>query len=219
MGREDRTDRSYIEKIIREVLEKENRTFGKVQEPVPVGVSNRHVHLTRQHLDILFGKGYQLQKLKDLSQPGQFAAKECVTLIGQKSTIQNVRILGPERSQSQVELLMSDTFALGLRAVVRESGNLGGSESIYIAGPKGFVFLEEGAIVAKRHIHMTPEEASQRGLKDRDLVKVRVGKDRAVILEETVVRVSPDFRTELHIDIDEANSCEARNGMMAEVLI
>ena len=114
---------------------------------------------------------------------------------------------------------MSDTFALGLRAVVRESGNLGGSESIYIAGPKGFVFLEEGAIVAKRHIHMTPEEASQRGLKDRDLVKVRVGKDRAVILEETVVRVSPDFRTELHIDIDEANSCEARNGMMAEVLI
>ena len=219
MGRGDKTDRDYIEQIIREILAGERDTPIKMREPVPVGVSNRHVHLTREHLDILFGKGYQLQKLKDLSQPGQFAAKECVTLIGQKSTIQNVRILGPERRQSQVELLMSDTFSLGLRAVVRESGNLAGSEGIYIAGPKGFVFLKEGAIVAKRHIHMTPEEAAKRGLKDQDLVKVRVGKDRAVVLEETVVRVSQDFRTELHIDIDEANSCEARNGMMAEILI
>ncbi len=209
MRETEQIDRREVEKIVKQVL---------AQGTVPVGVSNRHVHLSREHLEILFGKGYQLQKLKDLSQPGQFAAKECVTLIGQKSTIQNVRILGPERERSQVELLMSDTYALGIRAVVRESGNLAGSESIYIAGPKGFVFLEEGAIVAKRHIHMTPEEARGRGLKDKDRVLVRLGRERAVVLEETVVRVSPEFQTELHIDIDEANSCEAKNGMIAEIL-
>lgn len=186
---------------------------------IAVGISNRHVHLSQEDLELLFGKDYQLEKAKDLSQPGQYAAKECVTLIGNKSTIQNVRILGPCRKKSQVELLMSDTYALGIRAVIRESGDLDGSEGIYVAGPKGFVHLSEGAIVARRHIHMEPEEALIRGLKNEQIVKVKLGGERAVILEETVVRVSSGFKAELHIDIDEANACGAKNGMTAQIII
>lgn len=188
-------------------------------DSITVGISNRHVHLSQEDLEILFGKDYQLEIAKNLSQPGQYAAKECVTIIGNKSTIQNVRILGPCRKKSQVELLMSDTYALGIRAVVRESGDLGGSEGIYVAGPKGFVHLSEGAIVARRHIHMEPEEALIRGLKNEQIVKVKLGGERAVILEETVVRVSSGFKAELHIDIDEANACGAKNGMTAQIII
>lgn len=185
---------------------------------VPVGVSARHVHVCREHLDILFGKGYELTKKKDLM-GGQFAAEECVTVVGAKlSSIEKVRILGPLRAESQVEVSKTDAIKLGLNAPVRESGKIKGSAPITLVGPKGSVTLAEGCIVAKRHIHMSPEEALKFGLKDNSVVDVKIPGERGGIMSGVQVRVHSTYTLEMHIDTDEANSFGIPCGAKLEVV-
>lgn len=175
------------------------------EERIPIGVSARHVHLCQADLESLFGKGYELKKKKDLM-GGQFAAQECVTLIGTKlRAIENVRILGPVRKQSQVEVAQTDAIKLGVKAPVRLSGDLAGSAPIALVGPKGVVYLKEGCIVAKRHIHMAPADAERFGVKDKQVVKVRFESGRGGTFEDVPIRVDPTFDLEMHIDTDEAN--------------
>lgn len=188
---------------------------------VPVGVSNRHVHLCARDFEALFGaEGARggLTKLRDLSQPGQFAAKELVSLVGPKGGIYGVRVLGPLRSKTQVEVSRTDGFALGISPPVRDSGDLEGSAPITLVGPAGAVSLKEGAIIATRHIHMGPQEASQWGLRDGDRVEVEVTGARGLVFREVLVRVSDNFRLEMHVDTDEANAALLRNGDMVKVV-
>lgn len=181
-------------------------------DPIPLGVSNRHLHLSAADLAVLFGAGYELTQLKPLSQPGQFAAKETVTVVGPRGAIESVRVLGPVRKQSQVELLRSDCFRLGIQAPLRESGSLKGSASITLVGPKGTVVLSEGAIVAKRHIHMAPADAAHYGVADGQVVAFRAGGERGLVYDNVVCRVNANFRLEAHLDMDEANAADLKNG-------
>ena len=186
---------------------------------VPVGISNRHVHLSQEDLERLFGEGYQLTNIKDLSQPGQFAAEETVTLVGPKGVLQRVRVLGPVRSKTQVEVSRTDAFALGVRPPVRDSGELNGSSGqVTVVGPKGAVTLSEGVILAERHIHMTPADAEAFGLKDKEIVKIRCGGDRGLIFDQVLVRVREDFTLDCHLDTDEANAAMMNNGDAEEML-
>ena len=170
--------------------------------------SARHIHLSQEHVDILFGAGHQLTHKKDLSQPGQFACEERVTVVGPKRELKNVSILGPVRKESQVELSATDARSIGLNAPVRESGVLEGSAPCKLVGPAGEVDLEYGVIVAKRHIHITPEDAAAFGVSDKEIVKVKVDSDgRSLIFDDVVVRVSASYATAMHIDTDEANAC------------
>ena len=191
-----------IEQIANEVVaELREKLF------IPVEASGRHIHLSRADADILFGVGYQFTKVKDLSQPGQYACKERVTVTGPKGSIHNVIVLGPERKQSQMEVSLTDALALGIKAPVRQSGDVKGSPGITVTNGSRSVTLSEGIIVAKRHIHMTPEDAQRFNVKDGEIVKIKVSGSRPVIFEDTVIRVSKDFRTYMHIDYDEANAC------------
>lgn len=185
---------------------------------VPVGVSNRHVHLSQEALERLFGPGYQLTKMKDLSQPGQFAAVETVTLVGPKRTMEGVRILGPARSLTQVEISRTDGFFLGVHPPVRLSGDIKGTPGITIVGPKGQITIDEGVIVAARHIHMTPADAEQFGVKDGELVSVVAETARPVIFRDVVIRVREDFALDFHIDIDEGNAAFLNTGDVATVV-
>ena len=170
--------------------------------------SARHIHLSQEHVDILFGAGHQLTHKKDLSQPGQFACEERVTVVGPKKEIKNVSILGPVRKESQVELSATDARSIGLNAPVRESGVLEGSAPCKLVGPAGEVDLEYGVIVAKRHIHITPEDAQAFGVSDKEIVKVKADSEgRSLIFDDVVVRVSASYATAMHIDTDEANAC------------
>ena len=174
-------------------------------DTVPIGISARHVHLCREDVEALFGKGYMLTKKKELM-GGQFAAQECVTIIGTKlRAIENVRVLGPERSRSQVEVAKTDAIRLGINAPVRVSGDINGSAPIALVGPKGVVYLKEGCIIAKRHIHMAPTDAARFGVKDKQVVKIRFESGRGGILEDVPIRVDDTFTLEMHIDTDEAN--------------
>ena len=162
-------------------------------ERIPIGISARHVHLTQEHVDELFGKGYQLTKKKELM-GGQFASNELVTLVGTKlRAIENVRILGPCRKASQVEISKTDCIKLGVKAPIRESGKIVGSGPIAVVGPKGVVYLEEGCIVAKRHIHMSPDDAKRFGVTNGQSVKVRFDNDRGGVMEDVIIRVYPTF--------------------------
>lgn len=186
---------------------------------VPIGVSNRHIHLTKEHLEILFGDGYELTPLKDLSQPGQYACKEVLTIVGPSMRpIENVRVLGPIRKQSQVEISMTDSYVLKVKPPVRESGNLTGSAPIRLIGPKGVVELTEGCIIANRHIHMSPAEAAQFGVKDYDFVTVDVEGKRRTRWYDVQVRVHKDFRLEMHVDTDDANAVGIGNGFKVKVV-
>ncbi|BBF42462.1 ethanolamine utilization protein similar to PduL [Lachnospiraceae bacterium KM106-2] len=178
---------------------------------IPIGVSNRHVHLSQQDLETLFGKGYQLTKKADLGQPGQFASNETVTIRGPKGEFQKVRILGPLREQSQVEISLTDGFRLGIKAPIKESGHLDGTPGISVIGPKGSIEMPQGTIVALRHIHMTPQQAKEMGLKDKDIVEVETFGKRSGVLGNVLVRVSDQFALEMHVDIDEANACSLKN--------
>ncbi|AEX84803.1 phosphate propanoyltransferase [Marinitoga sp. 1135] len=186
----------------------------KVKEPgIVVGVSNRHVHLSKEDLEILFGEGYELHPIKDLKQPGQYAAEEVVTLEGPKGKIERVRVLGPVRKETQVEISQTDAFKLGVTAPVRDSGDLDGTPGIKLIGPKGSVEIKKGLILAKRHIHMLPEDAEKYGVKDKDLVYVIVDKgDRKLIFGDVLVRVSPKYALEFHVDTDEANAALLKTG-------
>lgn len=180
---------------------------------IPIAISARHVHLTRETVDILFGKDYELTEYKPLSQPGQYAANETVTIVGKKNKIENVRILGPLRPKDQVEISKTDEFFLGVDAPIRESGHLDGTPGITLIGPKGTVTLKEGVIIALRHIHMHPSDAELFGVKDHDIVSVEVDdEDRPLTFKNVVIRVSDKFKLEMHIDTDEGNAAEIKNG-------
>ena len=186
---------------------------------VPVGVSNRHIHLTKADLAVLFGEGYELTPLKDLSQPGQFACKETLTLVGPSlRPIENVRVLGPLRGKSQVEISATDSYVLKVKPPVRESGNVVGSAGVTIVGPKGVVQLKEGCIIANRHIHMSPSDAASFRVKDGDTVTVDVEGKRRTRWYDVQVRVSPDFRLEMHVDTDDANAAGIGNGFKVKVV-
>ena len=173
---------------------------------VPVGISNRHVHLTNQAIEVLFGKGHILERIKNLSQPGQFACKESVTLCGPRGVIEKVRVLGPARAENQVEILAGDMFKLGVQAPMRQSGDLSGSGGIIMVGPKGSVQIKEGVIVAQGHIHMTPQEAAAYGVHDGQIVRLAVDGPRAGIMDNVVVRANDKGSLECHIDTEEANA-------------
>ena len=179
---------------------------------VPVGVSARHVHLTQEHVEILFGEGYQLTKKKDLM-GGQFASNETVTIVGIKlRAIENVRVLGPVRKASQVEISSTDALKLGIKAPIRESGDIKGSAPIALVGPKGALYLKEGCIVAMRHIHMSPADALAAGVHDGDIVSVKADNERGTIFNQVKIRVNPSFTLEMHIDTDEANASKIATG-------
>lgn len=185
---------------------------------IPVGLSNRHLHLSKEHIDTLFGEGYELTKYKDLSQPGQYAANEKVDIVGPKGTLKGVRVLGPARSKTQVEISVTDGFLLGVKPPVKDSGDLAGSPGAKIVGPKGEVELEEGIIAAARHIHMHTSDAEKFGVKDKDIVKIKVGGKRGLIFENVLVRVNPNYALEMHVDIDEGNAAGLKNGDKVEII-
>ncbi|WP_206855883.1 ethanolamine utilization phosphate acetyltransferase EutD [Candidatus Enterococcus mangumiae] len=198
----------HLNEIINEVVQR----IQSQQNSFEVEASGRHVHLSRKDIDALFGPGYQLTKVKELSQPGQYVCKERITVAGPKGLFQNVVILGPERAESQVEVSMTDTRILGSRVPVRESGKIEGTPGVVLMNGESAVQLEKGLIVAKRHIHMTPEDADKNQVVNGQTVKVRVEASRPLIFDDVVVRVSPDFATYMHIDYDEANACGLNKG-------
>lgn len=173
---------------------------------IPVGVSNRHIHLSQEDLDALFGKGYKLTNIKNLGQPGQYACKEYVIISGPRSAIEKVRVLGPVRSKTQVEVLASDCRKLGIPPVVRQSGDLAGAPALTIVGPKGSIYRKECAIVALRHIHMTPADAQHFGVKDGQVVKIKFGGQRGGIYDKVIIRVTDTSALECHLDVEEANA-------------
>ncbi len=206
-----------ITALVNKVLE--NVKTESEEGDVPVGVSNRHIHLTREHVEVLFGKGYQLTKIKDLSQPGQFACKEQLTLVGPSMrAIEGVRVLGPERKRSQVEISRTDSFTLKVKPPVRESGDVAGSAPVTIIGPKGIVTLSEGCIIANRHIHMSVEEGEKYGVKDGEYVDVEMGGQRRSLFYDVQIRVHPDFRLEMHVDTDDANAAGIGNGSKVKII-
>jgi len=189
-----------------------------VSKTVPVGVSARHIHLTQEHIEVLFGEGYQLTEFKPLSQPGQFAANETVAVMGPKGGFEKVRILGPARKDSQLEISRTDSFAIGVKAPVRESGNIEGTPGIKVKGPKGEVELERGVIVAARHIHFHTSDAEKWGIADKQTLKVRVGGERGLVFENVIARVSDSFALDMHIDTDEGNAAGVKTGDTAEII-
>ncbi len=184
-----------------------------------IETSARHVHVTQETLERLFGKGATLTKKKDLSQPGQYACEERVTIVGPKKELANVSILGPVRPADQVELSATDARSIGVAAPIRESGDVAGSGACKIVGPCGEVEITEGVIVAKRHIHLTPEDAEELGVKDKDVVWVKCETDgRKAILGDVVCRVSPKFARAMHIDTDESNAIGAGRELYGEIV-
>ncbi len=183
-----------------------------------VETSARHVHVTKEAFEVLFGAGKELTKKKDLSQPGQFACEERVDVVGEKSTLKNVSILGPFRSANQVELSATDARSVGIKAPIRESGDVAGSGACKLVGPCGEIEMSEGVIIAKRHIHLTPADAEELGVKDKDVVYVKVDTNgRSAILGDVVCRVSDKFARAMHIDTDESNAISAFNGLEGEI--
>lgn len=187
---------------------------GPVQ--IPVGVSNRHVHLSPEHVEILFGRDYALTPLRELSQPGQFAAREQVTLTGPKGSLAGVRVLGPSRGETQVEISKADGYVLGVHPPVRLSGHIEGTPGITVHGPRGSVTIERGLIVAQNHVHLSPDEAAMLHVKDGDTILLRATGERKLIFADVAVRVSPRFRMDFHIDLDEANAAGLSTGDTVE---
>ena len=207
------------EMVKKTLLEMGTETKGEDTNGIPVGVSNRHIHLSREDLETLFGEGYELTPIKDLSQPGQYACKECLTLIGPSMRpIENVRVLGPVRKTSQVEISATDSYVLKVKPPVRESGKIEGSSPIRIVGPKGIVELKEGCIIANRHIHMSPSDGEKFEVRDGDYIDVDVNGKRRTRWFDVQVRVHKDFRLEMHVDTDDANAAGIGNGFLVTVV-
>ena len=195
----------------------ENTT--EAEGDIPVGISNRHIHLSKEHVEILFGAGYELTPFKDLSQPGQYACKEQLTIVGPSlKPIEKVRVLGPVRSASQVEISRTDAYTLKVNAPVRESGKISGSAPITVIGPKGTVTLNEGCIIANRHIHMSLADGEKFGVKDNDYVDVDAFGERRTRFFDVQVRVHKDFRLEMHLDTDDANAAGLKNGSKVKIV-
>ena len=213
----DNNNVALITKMVLEAIEhqKASEENGYL---VPVGVSARHIHLTQEHVEALFGEGYQLTKRKELM-GGQFASNETVTIVVLKlRAIENVRILGPVRSKSQVEVSATDALRLGVKAPIRESGNIAGSAAIAVVGPKGAIYLDEGCIIAKRHIHMAPKDAMAAGVHDGDIVSVKAENERGTVFNHVQIRVDDSFTLEMHIDTDEANAAKIATGDTVRII-
>ena len=203
-----------IAKAVRAAIESVQENHGAIK----VGISQRHVHLSREDLDTLSGKGYELTHKKTLM-GREFASNEVVTLVGPSlKSIENVRILGPVRPNTQVEISRTDTFILKVSPPVRPSGNVKGSEKPVLVGPKGSVYLKEGVIIANRHIHLTPEYAQKQGIKDNDYVDVLIEGIKPTKFYDVQVRVREDFNVEMHLDTDDANSAGLKNGMRVQII-
>ena len=190
----------------------------KFEACIPVGLSGRHVHLSRQDLDALYGPGHELTKMKDLSQPGQYASEETVDIMTTKGAFTRVRILGPVRKETQIELALTDSVKLGITPPIRDSGNLEGSPGVVLVGPNGTITLERGAIAALRHIHMTPADAERFGVKDKDFVQVECCGERAMTMGQVLVRVNEQFALEMHVDTDEGNAACLKTGMKVSLI-
>ncbi|MGO0986372.1 ethanolamine utilization phosphate acetyltransferase EutD [Clostridioides difficile] len=204
---------NLLNEIVQEVVSRV-----KKEVFIEVEASGRHVHLSEEDVEKLFGKGYTLTKLKDLSQPGQYACKERVTIIGPKGTLKNVVVLGPCRKETQVEISLTDGSTLGLKPPIKQSGDLEDTLNIKIATEKGEIELQKGLMVAKRHIHMTIEDAKKFDVVDNEIVEVKVFGKRPLIFDDVVVRVSDKFKTYMHIDYDEANACAHSKGSIARII-
>lgn len=200
---------------------KRAQIMGHIRElapaPIPIEVSAHHVHLAQEHVEALFGRGHQLTPVSDLSQPGQHACVEKVALIGPKGRIDNVRVLGPTRKETQVEIAMTEQFKLGIHPPIRESGDLKGTPGCILEGPAGQVELKRGVICAQRHIHMSPDDALRLGLRDRYIVRVRIEGERELVFGDVVVRVNPNYRLAMHLDTDEANAAKIETGLIGHI--
>lgn len=214
-------DKHDLKKEIAKLVMQELKTSGLLineYNKVPVSVSARHLHLCREDLEALFGKGYELTVEKEISQPGQYAAKEKVTLITDKGKIENIRVLGPLRNKTQIELTKSEARTLGLNLEVRNSGDLDNTSGVTIKGPKGSIELREGVIIADRHIHMTPEDAENYGVKNGQKVSVVVNGKKGGVLSNVTIRVNPRYKLDFHIDTDDANAFLIQNGDLLELV-
>lgn len=185
---------------------------------VPIGVSARHIHLSPEHIEVLFGPGYKLKELKPLSQPGQFAAEEQVAIEGPKGSFDKVRILGPARGKTQIEVSRTDAFQLGVNPPVRESGNIAGTPGLRVYGPVGQIELPEGVIVAARHIHFHTDDAARWGIRDKQRLRVKASGERPLIFEDVIARVSDSYALDMHIDTDEGNAAGVKTGDTAHIL-
>jgi putative phosphotransacetylase len=204
-------DKEYIKLLVRNsLIEKFIKYYGIYH--VPVAISNRHIHICQNDLNILFGKGYILTPERYLSQPGQFACVEKLTLVGPKNKIDNVRILGPTRKDTQIEISVTDGYLLGIESVVRMSGDIVGTPGCKLIGPNGYLELNQGVIVSARHLHISKEESDLFGLNHGDIVKVKKTGLRSTVFEEVLVRCGKEHKLEMHIDTDEANSAAIVNG-------
>src|SRR5262245_48900900 len=199
--------RSYIARVLE----------AQKQQPFLVEVSAHHIHLTQEHVEALYGKGHQLTKHADLSQPGQYACKEQLAIVGPKGRIEHVRVLGPARKYSQVEIAMTEQFKLGVHPPIRESGDIADTPGCTLESPTGSVKLERGVICALRHVHMTPADALRYGVRDKSIVRVRVEGDRELVFGDVMVRVDPNFALAMHIDTDEANAANVQTGAKAYI--
>jgi putative phosphotransacetylase len=185
---------------------------------IPVGVSNRHLHITQEVVNVLFGEGHQLTPMKYLSQPSEFAAQETVTVRGPKGEIENVRILGPVRKITQLEISKTDSYKLGVAAPIRLSGNIQGTPGVTLIGPKGELAIKEGVIIAKRHLHLNPADAQRLGIKNNDIIMLKkTFGDRSLIFDDVIARVDEQFGLDFHIDTDEANAADLKTGDTVEL--
>ena len=185
---------------------------------IPAAVSGRHVHLCDEHIKVLFGSGYTLRRLKDLSQPGQFACEETVSIKGSKGTIEHIRVLAPARKDTQVEISVTDTYALGIKPVVRMSGDTSKTPGCMIIGPAGKVELAQGVIISKRHLHISKEQGEAYGLKSGDVIGARCKGERGIVIENIAVRLGDGHDLEIHLDMDEANAAMLKNGDLLEIV-
>lgn len=215
-------DRGAIEQVVRQVVRQRlglaGRPGGGYSPKLVANISARHMHVTQEHLEILFGTGAQLTVLKPLYQDGHFASEQTVTIIGPRHrTITNLRILGPCRKESQIELAFTDAIAMGIDAPVRMSGNVKDTPGCIVLGPKGHIELKQGVIRAQRHVHMHPKDAEHYGIKDRDPVRLRVSSDCPMVFDEVIARVDPAVKLEVHLDTDEGNACNLMNARSVEL--
>ncbi|AKL96451.1 phosphate propanoyltransferase PduL [Clostridium aceticum] len=209
-----------ILKLLLEALEVNTSSAVKTEETyeIPVGVSNRHIHLSQADMNCLFGEGYQMAKMKDLSQPGQYACKETVTICGPKGAIEKVRVLGPVRSYTQVEVLVGDCFKLGVAPEIRLSGDLHGTPGITLVGPKGSVQITEGVVVAQRHIHMNCQDAKRLGVEDGEVVTVEISGLRGGTYSNVAIRANDASALEFHVDTEEANAMHIHSSSKIKIL-
>jgi len=185
---------------------------------VVVGISNKHLHVSQADLEALFGKGYELTVFKDLGQPGQYACNEKVDIVGPKGTLKGIRILGPVRPNTQIELSMTDARSIGIDAPIRESGDVAGTPGAKLVGPAGEVDLKEGVIVALRHVHLTEEQAKEAGVKDKEFVSLKFEGPRAVIFDNVLIRANVNYEGEIHLDTDEGNAAGVSTGAIGEII-